>query len=243
VKPALAAQERHGRLHRPAGRVAWDAGAARAIAAGIGGPVIVQPVLTGTGEGVFGVATADGVVAWSAHRRVRMMNPAGSGSSACESIPVDEQVRAAAERFVELAGWRGIFMIELLRDTEGRPYFMELNGRSWGSMALALRRGYDYPAWAVRAGLDPAFRPAPPVDPPHLTCRHLPGELIHLAFVMRGPGGRDSRAWPSRGRAVREVAAVRRGEGWYNWRRSEPDVLLADTWFGLRGQFARWRSR
>ena len=43
-----------------------------------------------------------------------------------------------------------MFMLELLRDAAGTPWFMEVNGRPWGSMALAVRRGFDYPVWAVR---------------------------------------------------------------------------------------------
>jgi hypothetical protein len=241
VKPALAVEEREDRLVRPSGRVASDIDAARAIAADFAGPAIAQPVITGTGEGVFGLATEGGVVGWCAHRRVRMMNPRGSGSSACRSIPVAPDVREAAERFVELAGWRGVFMIELLRNDTG-PYFMELNGRSWGSMALSCRRGYAFPAWAVQSRLDPTFRPTVPVNARHLTCRHLGGELVHLAFVLRGARDKDSRVWPSRREAVRDVLTFRHGEAWYNWRRDEPAVLAADTWQAVRGQFLRWTS-
>ena len=207
------------------------------------GPAISQPVITGTGEGLFGLATEAGVVGWCAHRRVRMMNPRGSGSSACRSIPVAADVREAAERFLELADWRGIFMIELLRNDSAQPVFMELNGRSWGSMALSCRRGYEFPAWAVQSRLDPAFRPAVPVNPRHLTCRYLGGELIHLAFVMRGACDRDPRAWPSRRAALRDVLRIRRGEAWYNSRRGEGSVLAVDTWQAVRGQFLHWRSR
>lgn len=242
VKPALAVEEREGRLVRPSGRVASDIDAARAIAADFAGPAIAQPVITGTGEGVFGLATQGGVVGWCAHRRVRMMNPRGSGSSACRSIPVAADVREAAERFVQLAGWRGIFMIELLRNDAARPYFMELNGRCWGSMALSCRRGYAFPAWAVQSRLDPAFRPAVPVNARHLTCRYLGGELIHLAFVMRGSRDKDPRVWPSRREALRDVLTLRRGEAWYNRREGEPAVLALDTWQAVRGQLLRWRS-
>lgn len=242
VKPAGAVEEREGRLVRPSGRVAGDVAAVRAIAADFAGPAIAQPVITGTGEGVFGLATEQGVVGWCAHRRVRMMNPRGSGSSACRSIPVPSDVREAAERFVRLAGWRGIFMIELLRNDSAQPIFMELNGRSWGSMALSCRRGYDFPAWAVQARLDPAFRPAVPADARHLTCRYLGGELIHLAFVMRGARDSDPRVWPSRRKTVRDVLNLRRGETWYNCRRGERSVLVVDTWQAVRSQLLRWGS-
>ena len=243
VKPALAVEEREGRLVRPSGGVARDVDAAREIAASFTGSAIAQPVITGKGEGVFGLATPGGVVGWCAHRRVRMMNPRGSGSSACQSIPVTAEVREAAERFIELAGWRGLFMIELLRDDADRLYFIELNGRPWGSMALSCRRGYAFPAWAVESRLDPAFRPAVPVNPGHLTCRYLGGELIHLAFVMRGARDQDSRTWPGRMEAVRNMVKFRRGDAWYNCRRGEPAVLAADTWQAVRGQILRWRSR
>ena len=170
---------------------------------------------------MFGLATEGGVVGWCAHRRVRMMNPAWIGIERVPIHPRRSDVREAAERFVQLAGWRGIFMIELLRNDAARPYFMELNGRSWGSMALSCRRGYAFPAWAVQSRLDPAFRPAVPGNPRHLTCRYLGGELIHLAFVMRGARDKDPRAWPSRREALRDVLTIRRGEAWYNCRRGE----------------------
>ena len=64
---------------------------------------------------------------------------------------------------------------------------MELNGRAWGSMALARRRGFEYPAWNVQAALDPDFVPVEPTDPPEILARHLGMELAHLAFVARGP--------------------------------------------------------
>lgn len=243
VKPALAVQERTGRLTRPAGRVAGDAASAQAAARAVDGPVIVQPLLNGVGEGIFGLATDTGVVAWSAHRRIRMMNPRGSGSSACRSIAVADDLREAATRFVELAGWRGIFMIELLRDDEGRAAFMELNGRAWGSMALACRRGLPYPAWAVRLALDPTFRPALPEDPPELVCRYLGGELVHLAVVLRGSRGTDTREWPGRMDAARDVLRVSRDDAWYNARAQQPSVLAADTLFAVRRQLARLRAR
>src|SRR4051812_17825224 len=76
-------------------------------------PLIVQPFIDGVGEGLFGLATPQGVRGWSAHRRVRMMNPQGSGSSACVSAAVHPELKEKAERLIEQTGWRGLFMIEL----------------------------------------------------------------------------------------------------------------------------------
>jgi hypothetical protein len=233
VKPALAVELRDGRLHRPVGRMAVTPSQVREIAAGIGGPAIAQPMLAGTGEGVFGLATAAGAAALSAHQRVRMMNPRGSGSSACRSVPLATDLGGPVREFISGCEWRGLFMVEMLRDTAGRPWFMELNGRTWGSMALARHRGLSYPSWAVQAALDPEFAPPYPglaeVQAPHVTARHLGREIVHLGMVL-------ARGGAPRIATVRDVLIPHRGERWYNWRPGEPAVFAADTWATVRSQ-------
>lgn len=235
VKPALAVQLRDGRLRRPTGRMASTPSQVREVAAAIGGPAIAQPMIEGTGEGVFGIATAAAIAAVSAHRRVRMMNPRGSGSSACRSVPLAADLKDPVQQFLSGCDWRGLFMVEMLRDAAGRPWFMELNGRTWGSMALARHRGLGYPGWAVRAALDPDFAPPYPgmaeVQAPHVTARHLGREIVHLGMVLaRGGAPRIATA--------RDVLIPHRGERWYNWRPGEPAVFAADTWSTVRGQLS-----
>jgi hypothetical protein len=236
VKPARAVYETGGVLRRPAGVVCADSRElARAAARDWPGPLLVQPLIQGVGEGIFGHAGRSGVRCWSAHRRVRMVNPQGSGSSACRSVPVDESLTGPGERFLRDIGWRGLFMLEFLRDPAGQAWFMELNGRPWGSMALARRRGFEYPAWTVRATLSPDFEPCVPDQPPDVCCRHLGLELAHLAFVARGPQTRAALPWPRLATALRDVIRLGAGDRLYNWDRSQPDVLMADTWRTLRG--------
>jgi len=228
VKCALAAVPDGNRIRRPGGGLArsWDEVIReyQSIAA----PTLVQPIVEGIGEGVFGIAIDGEVLALSAHRRIRMMNPRGSGSSACRSIPVEPELAEAARAFVRESGWQGIFMLELLRDSAGRPWFMELNGRTWGSMTLARQRGFPYPVWAVESALDPAWRLAVPAEGPHVRSRHLGRELVHLLAVLRGPRGADVGRWPKRSATLRAMLAPERGTRWYHAR--EPRVLARDTW-------------
>jgi hypothetical protein len=238
VKCALAIVERGGKFLRPAGAIARTPAEVSTVASGIKAPTLIQPVIDGVGEGVFGFAYHGETMALSAHRRVRMMNPRGSGSSACRSIPVDPALAEPVRRFIAESGWHGIFMIELLRDSAGRPWFMELNGRAWGSMALARRRGLEYPAWAVQAALDPAWRPAPPPEAPHIVARHAGREIVHLLAVMRGARGADAGRWPRRGATLTAMLRPRRGTRWYNRRRGELRVFLRDTWRTVAGQIS-----
>jgi predicted ATP-grasp superfamily ATP-dependent carboligase len=247
VRPAVAARQRAGRLASSSGAVtcADATELERALAAfGEDEAPMAQPQLRGTGEGIFGLATVDGVRAWSAHRRVRMMNPAGSGSSACESIPLEQPLRECAERLIRDIGWSGLFMIELLRDGAGAPWFIELNGRAWGSMALARAGGLEYPAWAAELTFGGARDDLPAAAPAaQRRARHLGREVVHMLTVIRGPRS-AAVPWPSRLRTIRDVLSWRRGDHAYNWRRRlrELPLLIDDTFSTVIGAIFRRRA-
>jgi len=236
VKPAAAVEEIEGRLIRPAGAVCADAAEIDRARSRLGdGALLRQPLIRGVGEGVFGYVDDEGPAVLSAHRRVRMVNPHGSASSACSSVDVDDALRAPIGRLLASVGWRGMFMVEFLRDEEGTPWFMELNGRAWGSMALARRRGLEYPAWATQFALGDQRAPAAPADPPRIVARHLGREIAHLLFVLRGPQSRAAVGWPTIVGTLRDLFTVRRGDRLYNWSPRQPAVLAADTIGTLTG--------
>jgi hypothetical protein len=235
LKPALAAEAVDGRLRRLSPQLVATAAELSELRRSWGAsPVILQRWVPGTGAGVFGLADRDGVHHLSAHRRVRMMNPAGSGSSACVSAPVPEMLRGPVARLLEAVDWNGMFMVELLH-SQGTWWFMELNGRAWGSLALARRLGYEYPAWAVRRLLDD--RAALPDAPAftELECRHLGRELVHLLFVFRGPRSYVG-AWPRRGETLRAVLKPSLSTRWYNLSPRMRRVFVSDTWRTVAGQ-------
>jgi hypothetical protein len=243
LKPALAAEEVDGRLRRLSPRLVATSTQFHELRRswGLSTPAILQRWVPGAGGGVFGLAGGDEVHHLSAHRRVRMMNPAGSGSSACVSAPVPETLRSSIARLLGGMDWNGMFMVELLQ-SEGRWWFMELNGRAWGSLALARRLGYEYPAWAVARLLDGAatLPEAPPFA--ELLCRHLGRELVHLLFVLRGPGSYPG-AWPGRGETLHALLRNGRQTSWYNLSPGMRGVFLDDAWRTVVDQtFRRRRS-
>jgi predicted ATP-grasp superfamily ATP-dependent carboligase len=197
-------------------------------------PLLVQTFITGVGEGVFGLAAQDGIRGWSGHRRVRMMNPQGSGSSACASQSVPQELRSKVEAFLTNAGWRGLFMIELLRDDSGKLWFVELNGRTWGSMALCRRQGLEYPAWQAELAIDersPAGLAAS--SPMSIVCRHAGREFMHLLFVLKGAKSNALSRWPSFWETAGNMVRFRREDGLYNWRRDDPKVFIADFYYTI----------
>jgi hypothetical protein len=197
-------------------------------------PVIVQPFVPGQVEGLFGLANEGKVVRASAHRRIRGISAKGS-TSACVPAETDPELYAAGQQMLERVGWSGLFMFELLRDREGSAWFLELNGRAWGSMALARRTGFDYPAWVAKQEVEAAFQPPEPGPLPQITCRHLGREILHLLSVLRGPTSAAITDVPPRQRAIRDVLRVRRSDRWYNLDRRHRKLFIYDTVNSVRG--------
>jgi biotin carboxylase len=207
-------------------------------------PLLIQPYVSGTGEGVFGIATHKGLEASSGHQRLRMMNPHGSGSSACESVALTEDLSAAAERFIKQSGWRGLFMIELLRDAQGKVWFVEFNGRPWGSLALARRQGLEYPAWNIQLALDAHWSvQQESVLVSGLVCRNAGRELLHPLFVLRGPKSTAIEHWPSFWNSVAGVARFNRKQSFYNWRKDDLKVFVADCFYTFCDNVFKTRRR
>lgn len=205
-------------------------------------PLLIQKFVTGNGEGVFGLAAPDGIRAWSGHRRLRMMNPQGSGSSACIAQSVSEDIKSKTQRLIDNSGWQGLFMVELLRDRAGKLWFVELNGRPWGSMALARRQGLEYPSWQVRLTIDQQSSAGSAASSmPGLVCRHLGREFMHVLFVLKGSKSKALTEWPPFWKTMADVLPVHRKDTFYNWRRDDAKVFLADFYYTVHNNVFKSR--
>lgn len=113
-------------------------------------PVLLQRRVHGPGEGLFLLRWNGRIIAAFAHRRLREKPPAGGVSTYCESIPFDAPWLDAGARLLAALAWDGVAMIECKRDPgTGRHVLMELNGRLWGSLQLAIDAGVDFPRLLV----------------------------------------------------------------------------------------------
>jgi predicted ATP-grasp superfamily ATP-dependent carboligase len=151
-------------------------------------PVLVQERITGTGAGVF-LLTWDGKLrAAVGHRRIREKPPSGGVSVVRESTSVDPELLGQSLRLLEELGWRdGVAMVEYkLHGASRVPYLMEINGRFWGSLQLAVDAGVDFPSLLLRCALGEAPE-EPVVGTPGVTTRWLLGDLDQLLLrLLRG---------------------------------------------------------
>src|SRR6185503_13811539 len=114
-------------------------------------PVLLQREVSGAGEGFFALRWEGRIVAMFAHRRLREKPPWGGVSVYRESIPLADDLAGPGARLLEALDWNGVAMVECKRDAStGRHAIMEINGRFWGSLQLAIDAGVDFPELLVR---------------------------------------------------------------------------------------------
>lgn len=123
-------------------------------------PSMIQEKIVGPGTGLFTLYDNNRHLALFSHRRLREKPPSGGVSVVCESVPLEEEMVEDAGRLLSAVGWNGVAMVEFKRDQrDGRAKLMEINGRFWGSLQLAMVCGVDFPALLLDhlQGKDPSF--------------------------------------------------------------------------------------
>jgi len=107
-------------------------------------PVLVQEFCPGTGLGLSVLARRGEVTAAFQHERVHEPPEGGAGSYR-RSAPLSRDLLDSVQRFCREVEWDGPAMFEFKQQGNGAPVLMEVNGRFWGSLALAVHAGVDFP--------------------------------------------------------------------------------------------------
>jgi predicted ATP-grasp superfamily ATP-dependent carboligase len=185
---------------------------------------IVQKFIAGEGIGVCMLMGNDGVVlAEFAHRRLRDYRPTGSGSVLRQSIALTPQLRDSSARLLQFLGCRGVAMVEFRTDSRtGDIYLMEINGRFWGSLQLAIDAGVNFPALLVDWML--GNRIQRPSYKEGVVLRWWVGDFIRTLRVLKGRPPGFTGSFPSRFSAICEFIGrqprgtrneiLRRGDCW-----------------------------
>ena len=159
--------------------------------------IIVQDFIAGEGSGYFALMRHGSVRAEFAHRRLRDVRPTGSGSALRVSAPLDPRVRAAGLAMLQALGWHGVAMVEFRVRPDGTPVFLEVNGRFWNSLPLAIYAGVDFPALLAEIA-ETGDTKAVPTYREGVRCRWFLGDARHLIEVWRGAPKGFPGAFPSR---------------------------------------------
>lgn len=149
-------------------------------------PVLLQEHVPGSGAGVFLLRWDGRTYARFAHRRLREKPPSGGVSVYRESVEPPSGLFEASERLLEHFGWKGVAMVEYrVESGSGTPYLMEVNGRLWGSLQLAVDAGVDFPRLLVALCLGQDVEPVTNYRK-GVRCRWEWGEVDHLIQRVKG---------------------------------------------------------
>jgi protein-tyrosine-phosphatase/predicted ATP-grasp superfamily ATP-dependent carboligase len=148
------------------------------------GTIAVQENFVGRGVGVELLVDHGEVLLAFQHERIHQPSHGGA-SSYRKSVPLDAVLLDAATRFVAALDYSGAVMIEFLVNPSGDDWrFVEVNGRFWGSLPLAIAAGADFPSALYRLWVhgERNFRQEYRTD---LYCRNLLADALWYVQNLR----------------------------------------------------------
>lgn len=167
---------------------AADQGSLEATLAGLAQetfPVLLQERIEGPGFAISVMMWNNELRAAFAHRRIREKPPSGGVSTLREAIPLDPDLLDRCVDLLRSFEWHGVAMVEFKLDARtGTPYLMEINGRLWGSLQLAIDAGVDFPLMLVRAAMGQVMPSVVRYDEATKT-RWEMGDVDHLIARLR----------------------------------------------------------
>jgi predicted ATP-grasp superfamily ATP-dependent carboligase len=203
-------------------------------------PVLVQQQLKGPGLGISVLVWDGELVAAFAHRRIREKPPSGGVSVLRESIPLNRELVSRSLSILTEFDWQGLAMVEYKLDAATSvPYLMEINGRPWGSLQLAIDSGVDFPRLLVELALGLKAAPVKTYKV-GVRSRWEWGDVDHLLASLLHPSRFAGFSARPRHARLTAVADFIRGFGQENraevFRRDDPGPILRETldWFRRR---------
>ena len=120
------------------------------------------------------------IKAFFVHKRLREY-PVGGGPSTLRESVRHPQIEEIGLRLLRSLGWYGVAMVEFKVDTrDGIPKLMELNPRFWGSLALAIHAGVDFPYLLYKMALGEKVDPVLEYEVGKRCRWLLPGDFLHF---------------------------------------------------------------
>lgn len=207
----------------------------RAVDAAMPRPVI-QAMVQGRGTGMNTLWRDGKPLVWFCHRRLREIDLRGGRSTAAISSACDPRLLASAHRMLDALGWHGVAMVEFKWD-EARDTFwlLEINGRFWGSLPLALACGVDFPYYLYQVAIGETPQP-PGSYALDVVARDAVAELKHFVRVMaHGRGQRLS----TLGQAATILHPWKQS---FNWVDDDPEPGRREWLRVMAGAFNRRRA-
>ncbi len=120
-------------------------------------PILVQEYCAGAGVGVEMLLHGGQCMTIFQHRRLKEFPYSGGASVIAVAEEPNPCLIESSVALLQALRWQGVAMVEYKVSPEGRAVLMEINGRYWGTIALAISAGIDFPLyqWQLAHGERP----------------------------------------------------------------------------------------
>lgn len=132
-------------------------------------PVQQQQYVSGQGMGVEFLFDRGRKVWHFAHERVHEYPLTGGASSYRRSLHPPAALLHDAEKLLTALQWHGVAMVEFKMDASGQYWLMEINPRLWGSLALSIDAGVNFPLGLVQIAKGDELASQPKYKVPYYT--------------------------------------------------------------------------
>jgi len=110
---------------------------------------LIQTFVKGDEYGFEMLCCKGEIVAQVAHKRLRSLSPTGGAAVVKKTIcntKIAYEMESVVQKIAKELSWEGVMMIEFKNDEKDKKLkLMEINGRFWGSLPLAIFAGVDFP--------------------------------------------------------------------------------------------------
>lgn len=109
-------------------------------------PVLLQEYFQGAGVGVEVLTHNGRPICAFQHRRLREVPLTGGASSLRRSDRLNPNLYSQTLDLMKALNWTGLAMVEFKLNDQGESRLMEINGRVWGSLPVAIASGVNFPS-------------------------------------------------------------------------------------------------
>jgi predicted ATP-grasp superfamily ATP-dependent carboligase len=148
--------------------------------------ILLQSYHKGVGYGIELLMHMGEPIAAFAHKRLREFPITGGPSSYRESVELDSELYAYSLSLLKELKWTGLAMVEF-KVNGSDAVLIEINGRVWGSLPLAVVSGVNFPLLLTKLFLDGPDSLRPQLDGNYkvgLRCRDLQRDLMWIGCVL-----------------------------------------------------------
>lgn len=107
-------------------------------------PPLVQEYVPGETQTTVVLADEGEILAHFQERRLRTNPPSGGNSTLLDGVR-NQRMFEYARSLIERLEWTGPAQVEFMKRPDGEFQLIEINGRYWGSLPLAINSGVDFP--------------------------------------------------------------------------------------------------